>query len=66
MGEWRYSSTIFDLGIMWNSAVSFTPQWLYPRERGPCTNWLGGWVGPRTVLENVERRKVFPVLELEL
>jgi hypothetical protein len=24
----------------------------------PGTHWTGGWVGPRTGLENVERRKV--------
>jgi hypothetical protein len=28
IGEWRYSSTILDLGTRW---ISFTPQLLYPR-----------------------------------
>jgi hypothetical protein len=23
--------------------ISFTPRWLYPRERGPGTLWTGGW-----------------------
>jgi hypothetical protein len=36
------------------------------RERGPCTHWIGGWVGPRTGLDDVEKRKflTLPVLEL--
>jgi len=33
--------------------VSFTPRPLYtPRERSPVTHWIGGWVDPRTVLED--------------
>jgi hypothetical protein len=34
-GEWRYSSTILDLGIRWRWAVSFTPQPLYSRRKIP-------------------------------
>jgi hypothetical protein len=37
--------------------VIFTPQPLYPGERAPGTHWIGGWVGPRAGLENVEKRK---------
>jgi hypothetical protein len=40
MGEWRYSTTVLDLGT---------------REIAPCTHWIGGWVGPRgslCVMEN--------------
>jgi hypothetical protein len=33
--------------------VSFTP-----REGDPGTHWIGGWVGPRTGLDDVERRKI--------
>jgi hypothetical protein len=29
-----------------------------PRERAPDTHWLGGWVGPRAVLEAVVKRKI--------
>jgi hypothetical protein len=35
MGEWRYSTTILDLGTRWRWTVSFTPLSLYPRERNP-------------------------------
>jgi hypothetical protein len=57
MGEWRYSSTILDLGIRWRLVVNFTPQPLYPGERAAGTHWIGGWVGPRAGLDAVEKRR---------
>jgi hypothetical protein len=42
------------------------PSHFTPRERAPGTHWIGGWVGPRTNLDCVERRKVLPILGLEL
>jgi hypothetical protein len=45
MGEWRYSSTIPDLGTKWRWVVSFTPWLLYPRgksPRHPLDRRLGG------------------------
>jgi hypothetical protein len=33
MGEWRYSSTIINLGTRWRLVVSFTPLPLYPLDR---------------------------------
>jgi hypothetical protein len=38
--------------------ISFTPQALYPAERAPGTNWIGGWVSPRDVLDTVVKRKI--------
>jgi hypothetical protein len=35
-----------------------TPAALPPRERAPDTHWIGGWVGPRAVLEAVVKRKI--------
>jgi hypothetical protein len=29
-----------------------------PRERAPGTHWIGGWVGPRVVLDAVVKRKI--------
>jgi hypothetical protein len=29
-----------------------------PRERAPGTHWIGGWVGPRAVLDAVVKRKI--------
>jgi hypothetical protein len=51
MGEWTYGSTILDPGTRWRSTVSFTPLPLYPWEGAPGTHWIGGWVGPRVVLD---------------
>jgi hypothetical protein len=66
MGEWRYSSTILNLGTIWRLVVSFTPRPLYPGEITPGTYWIGGWVGPRADLHAVEKRKILPCLELNI
>jgi hypothetical protein len=29
-----------------------------PRERDPSAHWIGGWVGPRAVLDAVVKRKI--------
>jgi hypothetical protein len=38
--------------------VSITPWLLYPRERASGTHWIGGWVGPRDILDVVVKRKI--------
>jgi hypothetical protein len=35
-------------------------------ETAPVNNWIGGWVGPRTGLDDVEKRKFLLLLGLEL
>jgi hypothetical protein len=35
-------------------------------ERAPGTHWIGGWVGPRTGLDAMQRRKILPSPGLEL
>jgi hypothetical protein len=37
-----------------------------PGERDPCTHWIGSWVSLRADLEDVEKRKLLPLLGLEL
>jgi hypothetical protein len=61
MEEWMYRSTYSCLGTSWRWVVSFTP-W----ERAPGTHWIGGWVGPRTGVDEMERRKILPLLGLAL
>jgi hypothetical protein len=39
---------------------------LYPRERAPVAHWIGGWVDPRTGLDDLENRKFFTLPGLEL
>jgi hypothetical protein len=34
------------------------PAALLPKERGHGTHWIGGWVGPRAVLEAVVKREI--------
>jgi hypothetical protein len=36
-----------------------------PRERGPGTHWIGGWVGPRAGLDDVEKSKFLTLPGLE-
>jgi hypothetical protein len=49
---------IFELRTTWRSVVSFAPLPLDPRVSAPGTHWIGGWVGPRTVLDAVVERKI--------
>jgi hypothetical protein len=37
-----------------------------PWERASSIHQIGGWVGPRTDLDDVERRKILPLPELKL
>jgi hypothetical protein len=57
-GSGGIAPRILDLGTRWRRVVRFTPLPLYPRGRAPGTHWIGGWVGPRAVLEAVVKRKI--------
>jgi hypothetical protein len=37
-----------------------------PWERAPRTHWIGGWVVPRTSLDDVEKSKFLTLLGVEL
>jgi hypothetical protein len=37
-----------------------------PRETNHGTHWIGGWVGPRTGLDDIDRSKILPLPGLEL
>jgi hypothetical protein len=50
--EWRYSAT-HSLTSALDGPARFTP-----RERAPGTHWIGGWVGPRAVLDVMVKRKI--------
>jgi hypothetical protein len=59
IGEWRYSSThsltsALD-GDEWSASC---PSLFTPKGRAPATHWIGGWVGPRAVLDMVVKRKI--------
>jgi hypothetical protein len=42
------------------------PVALPPGERGPITLWIGGWMGPRAGLDDVEKRIILTAQVLEL
>jgi hypothetical protein len=59
IGEWSYSSTHsltsqLD-GGEWSAS---RPGRFISRERAPGINWIGGWMGPRAVLDMVVKRKI--------
>jgi hypothetical protein len=59
LGEGMYSSThsltsALDRGE-WSAS---RPHRFTRRERTPSTHWIGGWVGPKTVLDAVVKRKI--------
>jgi hypothetical protein len=29
-----------------------------PRERSPVTHWIGGWVGPKAIMDEVVKRNI--------
>jgi hypothetical protein len=53
MAERRYSSSIRDLGTRLRLSVELQASTVLP----PGTQWIGGWVGPSTSLDDVEERK---------
>jgi hypothetical protein len=42
------------------------PRPLYSKERAPATNRIGGWLGPRAVLDAVMKRKIPLPLRTEI
>jgi hypothetical protein len=59
MGEWRYSSTILDLGIRWSCQLP-------TRDRSPGSRWIEDWVGPRADLGSTEKRNnILPLPRIE-
>jgi hypothetical protein len=56
-----------NLCISWRRVCQLhAPAALPPGERAPGTNWIGGWVGPRAGLDNMEERKFLTLQGLEL
>jgi hypothetical protein len=59
LGEWMYSSAHSLISALdggeWSASC---PGLFTPRERAPGTHWIGGWVGPKAVLEAVVKRSI--------
>jgi hypothetical protein len=57
--EWRYSSAhSLTSALDGNKWSASHPGRFTPRERAPGTHWIGGWVGPRAVVDAVVKRKI--------
>jgi hypothetical protein len=67
MGECIYKSTFFLTSALvgggWSASL---PCRFTPEERAPRTRWIGGWIGPRVGLDDVEKIKFLTLQELEL
>jgi hypothetical protein len=50
-----HSSTSTQDGGEWSVSC---PSCFTPRERAPGTNWIGGWVGPRAILDALVKRRI--------
>jgi len=59
LGEWMYGS-IHSLtsALDWGEWSASRTGHFTPRERAPATHWIGGWMGPRAVLDDVVKRKI--------
>jgi hypothetical protein len=66
MGEWMYRSTFSWQWHVAGERSALRPGRFTTGERAPGTQWIGGWMGPRTGLDDVRRRKflILPGLEL--
>jgi hypothetical protein len=52
LGEWRYSSIhSFASALDGGEWSASRPDRFTPKERAPGTHWIGGWVGPRAILD---------------
>jgi hypothetical protein len=59
IGEWRYRSTHSLTSALDGSEWSASrPGRFIPRERAPGTHWIGGWAGPRAILDAMVKRKI--------
>jgi hypothetical protein len=66
MEEWRYSPHFLILALDGSELSASRPGRFTPGERAPSPHWIGGWVGPRASLDDVEKRKFLTLPGLEL
>jgi hypothetical protein len=59
IGEWRYSAIHSLTSTLEGGEWSASRHGCFiPRERASDTHWIGGWMGTRTVLDAVVKRKI--------
>jgi hypothetical protein len=65
MGEWMCRFIILDVTLLGGEFLPSSPT-LYRRGKETGTHWIGDWMDPRTVLDDVEKVKILPLPGLEL
>jgi hypothetical protein len=66
LGSRYIDPNFLELGTGWKIVVSFTPRPFYPQGRSPGTHWIGGWVGFRDGLDDVEKRRFLTLPGIKL
>jgi hypothetical protein len=66
MGEWIYRSTFPWPWYYLVSGQLHASAALPPGKQPPGTHWIGGWVGPRAGVDDMEKRKFLTLPGLEL
>jgi hypothetical protein len=61
-----YTSRFLDLGTVGGKWLALLSGRFTLGEKVPGTHWIGGWVGPRIGLDDVQKGKFFTLPELEL
>jgi hypothetical protein len=61
-----YTHVFFTSALVGGEYSASRPGRFTPGERAPGTHWIGGWVGPRAGLDDMEKWKFFPPPGLEL
>jgi hypothetical protein len=54
------------LALVGGECSASRPGRFTPCERAPGTHWKGGWVGPRSSLDDMEKKKFLTLPGLEL
>jgi hypothetical protein len=66
MGSGYTDTRILELELVGGEWSASRPSRISPGERSSSTRRVGGWMGPRTGLDDVEKRKIMPSPGLEL
>jgi hypothetical protein len=65
-GEWIQIHVFFTLTLVEGEWSVLCPCCFITMGKASCTNRIGDWVGPRTGLDDADRRKILPLPGLEL
>jgi hypothetical protein len=57
---------VLNFSTSWRWVFSFMSLPLYQWERAPGTHWIGGWVGPRADVDDMNKWKFLTLPRLEL